>query len=255
MRVAEKKEKQKKRPYKKKILWLSAASIVVVALIIGLSYAWFFNQSDMATLISIGQPSDIAILGPGGTERASLDLNYTDDDKDESGNVTIRRVFCVQSAADSHKLEIVHTTNMKGLTFQLYPATASGNSSDESSDSVTDDGYTYQYNSEAAIQGEYINRNSDNNGYKYANKDKHSNNYEDYSYVQAHAEPLYWLTNGSLKASTDNPVTIKDKHYNRTYYVLEITWAETSKETDIFYILAKDVSGETQDTTTKSQNE
>ena len=36
-------------------------------------------------------------------------------------------------------------------------------------------------------------------------------------------------------------VTIDGAEYHRTYYVCEISWTETTKETDIFYILAKTV--------------
>lgn len=243
MEQSETKIKQKKSD-KKKILWLSAASVVVVALIIGLSYAWFFDRSDMATLVPIKPPSDIAILGPNGSELTSLDLNYTDADKDGSGKVTIRRVFCVQSQADYHKLEIVHTTNMKGLTFQLYAATAVSSSDESGSNIVTDGGYTYKYDPQKSIGGSYINEDRKVNSYKYANSDKHLVNYGNYSNVQVHAEPLYWLVGSSLEASSDmkNMVTINNKNYSRTYYVLEISWTETTKETDIFYILAKDVN-------------
>lgn len=258
MKKSEIRKKHRKTSDKKKLLWLSAASVVVVALIIGLSYAWFFNQSDMATLIPIKTPSDISILGPGGSEIASLDLNYTDDDitVDETTGkkkVTIKRVFCVQTQAMYHRLEIVHTTNMEGLTFKLYPVISEG------TESVTDGGIEYTYSS-TAIEGRYINQGTSNGEYKYANKVKHDINYGEYTYVQSHAEPLYWLANEKLEARTadqetwKSTVTIDNKPYNRTYYVLEISWTETTKETDIFYILAEDASDEQQSSTAQSQN-
>ena len=53
-------------------------------------------------------------------------------------------------------------------------------------------------------------------------------------------EPAYWLADGELDAAgyqESNP-----EQETLTYYVLEITWTETTKETDIFYLLAKNVS-------------
>lgn len=227
---------KKKITPKKKLIISVAAILAVSALIAGLTYAWFYNQTDMATLMKISPPSNISILGPNGSELDSLDLNYTSDDKDVSGKVTVRRVICVQSEKDvvhHYKLEIVHTTNLKGLTFNLYPVSENGNQT------VTDGGYSYKYD-DTIISGQYINQ-ADNGtaDYRYANDAQHNTNYNEYSYVQSHAEPLYWLVNTSLAPKTDEQVTVEGKTYNRTYYVCEVSWTETTKETDIFYILAQ----------------
>lgn len=228
-------DKQTKKTVNRKKLYYSIAALVVVAvLLVGFSFAWFFNKTDMATLMPIKEPSNITILGPNGSELTSLDLNYTAADK--NGNtVTVRRVICVQSAADKFKLEIAHTTNLKGLTFKLYPVSSNG------TDSVTDSGYTYSYNAANPIEGTYINLDHEKD-YKYANTSKHNNNYGDYQSVQTHAEPLYWLTSQPLnadKSTVENQVTIDGVQNHRTYYVCEVTWTETTKETDIFYILAQ----------------
>lgn len=231
--------KTKNRISNRKKMYASIAAVLVVAaLIAGLSYAWFYNRTDMATLMEIKPPSNISILGPGGKEMTSLDLNYTDEDK-IGDQVTVRRVICVQSevSVTNYQLEIVHTTNLKGLTFNLYPVLDNG------SEKVTDGGIAYQY-SKTKISGRYLNQNTTETGnYKYADKTKHDTNYGEYESVQSHAEPLYWLVNGSLSPTekTENQVTIESKTYNRTYYVCEVTWTEKDKETDIFYILAKTV--------------
>lgn len=223
----------KKKSNKKKLCYSIATLLVIAALIAGLSYAWFYNRTNMATLMEIKPPSNISILGPGGSEMTSLDLNYTDSDK-TGDTVTVRRVICVQSerSVTDYKLEIVHTTNLKGLTFHLYPATADNNGN------VEDGGYKYSYNS-SKIDGHYINLSPTTNDYKYADGTKHNQNYGSYSNVQTHAEPLYWLVNNNLQPDTADQTTVEDKTYNRTYYVCEVTWTEKTKETDIFYILAK----------------
>lgn len=223
---------------KKKLYYCIATLLVVTVLIAGFSYAWFYNKTDMATLVEIKPPSDISILGPGGKEITSLDLNYTDANK-SGDRVTIRRVICVQSGESikNYKLEIVHTTNLKCLSFNLYQVSENG------TESITDGDYSYKYNSgdQNKISGSYINLQNyeTTSDYKYATDKIHTQNYGSYSKVQKHAEPLYWLTNKGLTPSLTDTVTIKEENYNRTYYVCEISWTETTKETDIFYILAK----------------
>lgn len=230
------KETKTKTPTKKKLIISIVAILAVAVLIAGLAYAWFYNETDMATLMKISPPSNISILGPNGSEMTSLDLNYTAADKDPNGKVTVRRVICVQSgeSVNSYKLEIVHTTNLKGLTFNLYPVSENG------AQTVTDGGYRYNYDTNL-ISGNYINQRRTSNDYRYADDSQHNTNYKDYNNVQSHAEPLYWLVNNPLSPAgkTEDQVTIEDKTYNRTYYVCEVTWTEITKETDIFYILAK----------------
>ncbi len=242
----ETKQPDKKISNKKKLCYSIAALLVVVALIAGLSYAWFYNQTDMATLMAIKPPSTISIRGPGGSEMTSLDLNYADGDKDANNKVTVKRVICVQSevSVTGYKLEIVHTTNLKGLTFSLYPVSKAGN------DTVTDSdekgtSYTYKYDSKDKLSGKYLNlKSSSESSYNYATNGKHQQNYGSYTKVQAHAEPLYWLadgknTDGTFSPDETNQATIDGTTYNRTYYVCEVSWTETTKETDIFYILVK----------------
>ena len=238
--------KNRKQSNKKKLFASIVTVLVVVALIAGLTYAWFVRQTDMATLMAITPPSGIAILGPDGKEMDSLDLNYSEGDK-KGNTVTVKRVICVQSgeSVSQYKLEIVHTTNLKGLTFKLYPVSENGTSDDLK---VTEDGKTYNYSSESLVTGKYLNLESDlspTSEYKDADETKHKQNYNDYDKVQAHAEPLYWLVDAPLSPSTKHQVTLKnsvtneEEKYNRTYYVCEVSWTETTKETDIFYILAE----------------
>ena len=148
----------------------------------------------------------------------------------------MKRVFCVQTSANKHWLEIAHTTNLKGLTFNIYKVSGDG------TETVTDEGYTYKYD-KTAIDGSYLNLKSDKPGsdYKYANNTYHDKNYEGINnkQVQIHAEPVYWLASQPLETNKTN--SIKNGTMYRTYYVCEVSWTETEteKETDIFYILAK----------------
>ena len=57
---------------KKKLIYLLISVVAIIALIAGLMYAWFYNQSDMDTLLAIKSPSEISILGPNGSEMSSI---------------------------------------------------------------------------------------------------------------------------------------------------------------------------------------
>lgn len=238
-------KKEQKAHSKRKLIASASVTAVVLALVIGLSYAWFFNQSNIATLISISPPAPIAIKGPHGNSLTSLDLTYTDAEKDENKKVTIKRVISIENDGSRHKIEIVHTTNLKGLTFKLYSAEEGTGNSVETSGTVTDGGYTYTYNT-TPIPGNYINIEENETGeYKSANNTKHNQNYEDGDSVQKHAEPIYWVTTNWLDASSalvaqdvSSGDNAEETQMHRTYYVLEISWTETEKETDIFYVLA-----------------
>ena len=229
----EKQDKDNLTAKKKKFRYTLFSTILVLILFAALVGAWFYYQLDMGTLLAIKEPSDISILGPDGAEMSSIDLNYTEDEK-TGDQVTVKRVFCVQTSADKHWLEIAHTTNLKGLTFNIYKV------SDKGTETITDEGHTYKYD-KTAIDGSYLNLNSDKKvaDYKYANNAYHEKNYGGITnnLVQIHAEPVYWLSSQPLATNKTN--SIKNGKTYRTYYVCEVSWTETTKETDIFYILAK----------------
>ena len=267
------KEKSNKMTSGRKGLCVSVISLaVVITLIAGFSRAWFVQDMNLATLMPVTNPSDIAILGPDGETLDSLELEYdekrgdtkTTDETTNTTTVTMKRAICVRSAAEAHRLEIVHTTNLKGLEFKLYPVTSvdgkntdTGNGSTSTDPTITDGNIVFGYKANA-LNGTYINKaDTTDSSYKYAvdnsnNNSKHEKNYGDYNNVQSHAEPIYWLTDESLTADLQNDVEVEvtengqtvKKNNHRTYYVCEISWTETTKETDIFYILA-----ETADTT------
>lgn len=227
----EQQEQKIKNKRKKSLIVLASVTAVLAVLWIGLTYAWFVHQSDIATMVSIAPPSEIAIRGPHGKTLTALDLSYTDTVR-EGDRVTIQRVISVSTGADvtGFQLEIAHTTNSKDLTFRLYKANESADGT------IADGGYQYTFNPDDPVSGSYINLEKTSDGYHYANKTKHTENYGNDADVQAHAEPLYWLADSYTKT--------QDERTNNSliYCVLEISWTETAeKETDIFYVLAKSI--------------
>ena len=225
------KEKQNHEEIKQHRLAFIAAAVCIV--VVGITGALLVNRANIATLLTVSKPSTIAVKGPNGEEMAQLDLSYTDADKDKNGKVTIRRVISVVSDQSEHKIEIAHTTNLKGLNFEVHMAT------DVTKDSTTGQ---YAYTISKQISGEYLNRDKDKskNGYNYADSSKHSFNYSDYKNVQSHAEPLYWLETSATEVTAKNTDGLFLQNY-----VITISWIETgsTKETDLFYVLAKNIEG------------
>lgn len=232
-------EKEKKKTKRRLLVSASASVVVLLLLVIGLSRAWFVSQANIETLLTVAPPSPISIRGPHAEELTALNLSYTDKDvtKHEDGTTTvdIKRVISVCSDNDKHKLEIVHTTNLKGLQFHLYEATEV-----PSGGNISDSEYQYQYNTEQKLSGRYINGDGSNGtGYGAANNTQHSGNFGSYEKVQKHAEPIYWEVDGTfIGKRKQNSESVERTYVN--YYVIEISWTETDKESDIFYVLAKD---------------
>ena len=148
----EEKQNSKGRQQRRLALIVGAVCIVVV----GITGAWLVKRANIATLFTVSKPSTIAVKGPNGEEMAQLDLSYTDADKDENGKVTIKRVVSVVSDQPEHKIEIAHTTNLKGLSFEVHMAT------DVKKDASTGQ-YTYKISKE--IGGDYLNQDKTINDY------------------------------------------------------------------------------------------
>ncbi len=236
-RLFQKKEtkdrEEKQNSEGKKHRRLAFIAVAVCIVVVGITGAWLVNRANIATLLTVSKPSTIAVKGPNGEEMAQLDLSYTDADKDKNGKITIDRVVSVVSDQSEHKIEIAHTTNLKGLNFEVHKAT------DVKKDSSTGQ-YTYKVSDE--IRGDYLNLDKTINDYNYANSSRHGSNYSDYQNVQSHAEPLYWLETSTTEVTAKNT----DGLYLQNY-VITISWIESdsTKETDLFYILAKNIEDTT----------
>lgn len=231
------KDRKKKIKIKRKLVLGTLASVVIAGfLIIGLSRAWFVSQANIETLVTVVPPDKISIRGAHGETLTSLDLSYEKENvtqnEDGTKTVKVKRVISVCSNQPKHKLEIVHTTNLKGLKFNIYAA-------EEKSDD--ENGYQYSYDENSPLAGTYINGTgvSSENKYGEADNTQHERNFGTYDKVQKHAEPLYWKLNDTFDGKKNGNLEDIDREYVN-YYVLEISWTETTKESDLFYVLASD---------------
>lgn len=234
-------------------------SVIMASLliIIGITVAWFYQQQKAASLTKIAPPGEIIISGVHGSQLDQIDLSYSNGDIDENRIVTVRNVICVDSAAKNIKLKLAHTTNVDNLSFRIYPATETTSQPGsgeyvKGSDSGTD--YYYTFNPKIGYTTKQVSGdgdtmilmqclNADKNDSGLAMKD---GEYHEHTYganekrVQNQAEPLYWTSNKTYPLPLDSS-TYKNGHIKYKYcgyFVLEASWKEQNKETDIVYVTA-----------------
>ena len=225
---------------KVKIKWLLVSAIVLLASLTGITYAWFRQDAAMTTLLSIEKPDTITITDADGSEMTELNLDYREgnDKRDSDGTIHIFRPVCIKSTNENHQLEIVHTTNLSSLEFRIYPVEPN---------TVFDSDHPG-----IPLNGSYANS---KDGAEKMAKEETLQNYSGTDVINAYAYPLYWLaqvcSNNNIEGyrqvfseeRTEFDVLTKSyKTFYYTYYYLEISWKETTKETDLFYVMARNVS-------------
>lgn len=245
--------------------WLVAEALLVLLLAAGVSYAWFIMSNRMTTMVSVVPPDRIAIAGPHGSEMLLLNLDYNENagDQKDGDQIMIYRPICIKSTSQAHQLEIAHTTNIKGLSFSIYPAKEDSKGRISGVDPSSNTEYRYSFDEKVELTGVYQNQtSSDKDEYRAADGTWHDKNYSTGDTVQTHAEPLYWLAQKSYdkkltvpadamgvtseyhEAQEYNPITDEYVNYYYTYYIIEITWTDKTKETDLFYLLAQNIDTE-----------
>lgn len=223
-------------------------SILLCAAILGFiggTLAWFRHLQQLNTVALVQIPSRITLSGANRSELTRISLELTPDDEiTGEGKVTIRRVFCVESTADFW-LEVIRTTNIKGMDIKIYPVKATNSDLGSGTVKGNDGLNTYYYTPEKnCLEGSYLNKVADQ--YLAIQKDNagtlHGENYVEGDTVQKNAEPLYWRTS-SVQIYNDKDYSKEDttdheiKMYYR-YYVMELSWNTTDQETDMVYLLA-----------------
>lgn len=235
---------------KNRTIWLLLASAVMLLAVAGITYGWIVQNAALTTLMKILPPDTITIVpisATSGAEVVELDLDYRDgiDRKDENGTIHILRPICVRSTNPAHRLEIVHTTNLKDLSFAIYPATKVSSAQGFQLEELDRDKVP-------ALHGEYKNQAAD----LLAKREVLENYQSTDDVADVHAYPLYWLavqcyeeTQGGMGQPVTSytervldPETKTEKDFYCTYYYLEISWLEETKETDLFYIIAQNVA-------------
>lgn len=234
--------------------------LAAIVLIVGLSLSWFVGSKSLSTVGKIQTPAQLKVLGPNQTTIEPIEISYDEsrgDAKNADGTVTVRRAFCVQSdndddpsAGQAFELQVANTTNITGLTINVYRVKVNDPSAPRG-DVVGLDGLnrTYSWSKKGTpIAFTFINS-ADGTGALAKELEANDPTYGTYKSVQKNARPLYRyykFAKSELDGYSD-----KNKTANAaTNFIIECTWnpgvvtvngktVSNVKETDMVYLIAR----------------
>lgn len=233
--------------------------LAAIVLIIGLSLSWFVGSKSLSTVGKIQTPAQLKIMGPNQTSIEPIEISYDEsrgDVKNDNGTVTIRRAFCVRSdngdpaaGGQAFELQIANTTNITGLTINVYHVTVN-NPNDKNGTVVGLDGlnrtYSWSKKSSTPIEFAFINS-ADGTSVLAKELEANDPTYASYVNVQKNARPLYRY-HKFAKSGLDG---WNGKTANAaTNFIIECTWnpgvatvsgktVSNVKETDMVYLIAR----------------
>ena len=221
------------------------AVIAVIVLIIGLSLSWFVNNQALSTIGKVEGPATLKIKGPNQTAMEQMDLTF-DADADttsESGTVTRKRAFCVESKGKGFELQIANTTNISELEIHVYRATDVTNGTEQekaNADVVGRDGLNNYYawrKGDEVKEFTFINKAASDDvaaGKDAGNFD--SQTFDENDSVQKNARTLY-----RYKKIDESDLDEPKSETSATKYIIECSWpkADNIKETDAVYLIAR----------------
>lgn len=233
--------------------------LAAIALIIGLSLSWFVGSKSLSTVGKIQTPAQLKIMGPNQTSIEPIEISYDEsrgDVKNIDGTVTVRRAFCVQSdngdpaaGGQAFELQVANTTNITGLTINVYHVTVNESSATKG-DVVGLDGlnrtYSWSKKSSTPIEFAFINS-ADGTSALAKELEANDATYGSYVNVQENARPLYRY-HKFAKSGLDG---WNGKTANAaTNFIIECTWnpgvvtvngktVSNVKETDMVYLIAR----------------
>lgn len=236
--------------------------LAAIVLIISLSLSWFVGSKSLSTVGKIQTPAQLKIMGPNQTSIEPIEISYDEsrgDEKKDDGTVTVRRAFCVQSdngdpaaGGQAFELQIANTTNITGLTINVYHVTVN-DPSNTSGTVVGLDGLNQPYSWSTTgdpISFTFINSADATNSLAKKLSDSDPT-YGTYKSVQENARPLYRyhkFAEGGLDGWNGNTANAA------TNFIIECTWnpgvvtvngktVSNVKETDMVYLIARGTSG------------
>ena len=230
---------------KKRKLILSGAALVISALLLAISYAWFCTQREMTTAAWIKAPIVLDIRAGNDKDIKYLDMGNIDVGETEGYK---DYVFCVYGKpVDNYSLQLAYTTNI-AFHYDVYRADLSENG-DIVFQSPEGSARFKRVNDTPVIKGLSMNeikaQNSSPSQYQshdLSYGDEKKENIVDKAKVQENNEPLYFLAeeNGVKVMKPRN--ILKNSTDFLDYYVIHVSWkageVHEDKETDIVYLTA-----------------
>ena len=201
--------------HRRRRLAAALAVLCVAVLYVGITYTWFVGNQSASTVVKIAKPSNLQILGPNSSAIEQLDLSY-DASNVDGEKVTVRRGFCVESGGEAFELQVANTTNISGLSVKVYRVNVNG----PNKDLVVDSSTTWSKGDEVTFTDI-----SDETG---------SQTFDNYTNIQANAIPQYRYQDFFEDDFKEGETFIN--------FIIEVTWTESVKETDMVYLIAKNTS-------------
>ena len=229
---------------KNRKLILSGAALVISALLLVVSYGWFYVQREMTTTAWIKTPIVLDIHAGNNQDIKYLDMGNIEVGEGKDGSKDY--VFCVYGKpVDNYSLQLAYTTNI-AFHYDVYRAKlvneGSGNVVFESPNNKA----AFNMVGKPVISGLSMNeiKEKKESTTKYQSHalsygDEKKEHIVDKSKVQVNNEPLYFLAeeNG---VKVMRPRNIIDNKYFIDYYVIHVSWkageVHEDKETDIVYL-------------------
>ena len=220
----------------------------VVLVLLGFTLGWFVDANRGSTVGKIKGPAELKVLGPNATATEQIDLSYSSEYGDtKTGNtVTLKRPFCVQTGGDGFELQLANTTNIKGLTIELYKAENTG-PVDTPDVRGTAGGKSYSWRASGTdLLASFTPINIADDGLAIetdvTTTDSSDQTFERYDKIQRNARPLYRYK--KFDKSELNAKTLDDSSGNDTLnFIIKLSWDESAKETDVIYLIARNTSG------------
>lgn len=220
--------------------------LAVLLVVLGLTLGWFVDANRGSTVGKIKEPAELKVLGPNATAAEQIDLSYNPEygDTKTGSTVTLMRPFCVQTGGDGFELQLANTTNITGLTIELYKAenTPAFQTPDVSG---TAGGRTYSWKTTGAdLLKDFMPINDAGDGLATVPAEGASDpTFKGYQNVQRNARPLYRFK--VFNKDELNAKTLDNSTGNDTLnFIIKLSWDESTKETDVIYLIARNTSGE-----------
>lgn len=220
--------------------------LAVLLVVLGLTLGWFVDANRGSTVGKIKEPAELKVLGPNATAAEQIDLSYNPEygDTKTGSTVTLMRPFCVQTGGDGFELQLANTTNITGLTIELYKAEDAGlGDTVDVSGTAGGKSYSWKATGENLLTSfEYINKANDDLATVPA-EGASDPTFKGYQNVQRNARPLY--RSKVFNKDELNAKTLDNSTGNDTLnFIIKLSWDESTKETDVIYLIARNTSGE-----------
>ena len=228
---------------KNRKLILSGAALVISALLLVVSYGWFYIQREMTTTAWIKAPIVLDIRAGNNKDIKYLDMGNIEVGEGTAGSKDY--VFCVYGKpVDNYSLQLAYTTNI-AFHYDVYRADLVENGPGDVVFESPENKATFNKVGNPVISGLSMNEIKENNesptkyqSHNLSYDDEKKENIVDKSKVQVNNEPLYFLAeeNG---VNVMRPRNIIDNEFI-DYYIIHVSWkageVHEDKEPDIVYL-------------------